>query len=220
MDIENPINQPVFDLNELPFEISFEIQSSIDVQNIRLELIYDANINSVRDDLWLENSGVVFNDWEFDADGNNYSNSISWNGEIFDYELFPLFDQLASYNFPENYNASYGDHYIVRILAFSEGSSYPTTIISEKAYLWISNAVIRSLELYASTISITTNISKNKVTPTATINLGNDVSGAYVYGTWEGLINSSLLRVGPSVDGVIAVTGNSFRKNLSGLISM
>lgn len=220
MDIEDPIVHPVINMNEKPFEISYEIQSSVDVQNIRLELIYDANINSVRDDLWLESSGVVFNDWKFDADGNNYSNSISWDGKIFDYELFPLFDQLATYNFPDGYDESFGDHYILQILAFSEGSSYPTLIISKKAYIWISNAVIRSLELYVNDISITTNLSKNKVTPTAVIYLGNDVSGAYIYGSWAGLINNSILRVGPSVNGVIIATGNSFRKNLSGEISI
>jgi hypothetical protein len=217
IDIEDPITHPVLNLDELNFDFSYEILSSVDIQNVKIELIFDANINSVRDDLWLENSSVVFNDWDFEADGNNYSNILSWNGNIFNYEWFPIFNPLASYDYPDGYDDTYGDHYLITISAFSDA---PSLMISKKAYIWIKNAESRSLELYVENIEITTDIVKNKVTPIATITLGEEVTGAYIYGYWEGLVNNSILRVGPSVDGVIQIAGGTFRKNLSGSISL
>ena len=227
VEIEDPTTHPVFNLELLPFDIHYEIKSSVEIQNVRLELRYDANVNSdymkpdEGDDFWLEKTEVAFNDWGFINDGDIYTHNVSWDGDVYDRKWYPLFDKLATYDIETGEvpitDPDGMDHYLLSITAFSDA---PSVIVSKTAYVWITGAITRSLELFIENIQITTTeTSKNKTIPKAIITLCNNVQNSFIYGRWEGLSNNSALYSGPSVNGVIIVYGDSFSKRTIGELS-
>ena len=237
-DPENRAGHPEVDLADGCW-IEYAITSTADVHFVRLELAYDANANSERynhaegDHFQLETTSQIVQDMYEGSSDLSLTKGFAWDGIVkyqglLDFYVYTsgsyaLFDELATYDylngspFPDS-----RDHYMVRILVYADCCN----LLAEKVgYCWIKGTADRSSQpCFVKSIEFTGPIPapKGKSIPQVRVQVGmsgGNIAGAYIYGSWSGLLTTSVIGGPADANGYLTVAGDPLRNSQSGPLS-